>query len=173
VWPDLACRGKPEVHGAPLPEEHPDPQRPPANGTAPRVNYVRAAKRARRLPNVLLGWVTSDGFPFVVPVAVTGTDERGIMLELPEGVTAPPGGRRAGLLAHSFARHTFGQNQRRHTGWLEAERGGQHVIYAPHTDSGYWLPESRLLYRVASGFVTRRGLREARRVGFLPRSAGG
>jgi hypothetical protein len=103
----------------------------------------------------------------VVPVGVVATESEGIVLQLPEGVTAPPGGRRAGLLAHSFARYTFGQHQRKHTGWMEVEPGEARVMYAPHTESGYHLPKSKLLYRIASGFVTNRGLREARRGGFL------
>jgi hypothetical protein len=167
VWPDLGCRGQPEVHGERLPEVDPEPQRAPAKGTGPRIKQVRAAKRARRLPNLLLGWVGADGFPVVVPVEIVGTREQGFVLELPEGVGVPPGGRRAGFLAHSFARYTFGQHQRKHTGWMVSEPDGQRVIYAPHTDAGYWLPESRLLYRIGSGFLTRRGLREARRSGFI------
>jgi hypothetical protein len=165
VWRDLDCRGAPEVHGAPLPSEPPEPQRPPARGTGPRIDHARAAKRATRLPNVLLGWAGADGFPLVVPVEVAGAEERGIVLAAPEGLV-PPGARRAGLTAHSFARYTFGQNQRRHTGWLEAQPGS--VVYAPHTEAGYRLPTSRLLYRTGAGFVTRRGYREARRAGFLP-----
>jgi hypothetical protein len=168
VWPDLACRATPEVHGAPLPAESPTPQSPPARGTGPRIEHGRAAKRAATLPDVLLGWVGADGFPVVIPVAVAGTEERGIVLDAPEGLV-PPGGRRAGLTAHSFARYTFGQNQRKHTGWLEAEPGARRVVYAPHTEAGYRLPRSRLLYGIASGFVTRRGYRQGRRAGFLPR----
>jgi hypothetical protein len=163
IWPDLACRGEPDVHGGPLPEE-PRPQPPPRNGTGPRIDHRRAARRASRLPNVLLGWVGGDGFPIVVPVLVEGSEERGIVLAPPPGIV-PSGGRRAGLLAHSFARFTFGQNQRKHTGWLEA--AGDRIVYAPHTESGYHLPRSRFLYRAGAAFVTNRGLREARRVGFV------
>jgi hypothetical protein len=119
------------------------------------------------LPNRLLGWVGSDGFPVIVPVEVARTEKRGIVLEPSPGVAIPPEGRRAGLTAHSFARYTFGQHQRKHTGWMVVEPGRRRVLYAPHTKSGYRLPESRLLYRIGSGFVTRRGLREARRAGFL------
>jgi hypothetical protein len=168
IWPDLGCRGEPQVYGAPLANEPPEPQPPPARGTGPRINHARAAKRAARLPNVLLGWVGADRFPVVIPVEIAGTDERGVVLKAPEGI-APPGGRRAGLTAHAFARYTYGQNQRKHTGWLEAEPAESRVVYAPHTESGYWLPQSRLLYRMGSGFVTRRGFREARRAGFLAR----
>jgi hypothetical protein len=48
-----------------------------------------------------------------------------------------------------------------------AEPGTQRAIYGAHTETGYWLPRSRFLYRIGSGFLTRRGLREARRVGFV------
>ena len=165
AWPDLTCRGEPEVHGAPLPPESPEPQRPPAKGTRPRVAPRRTALRARRRPNVLLGWVGADGFPMVVPVEVGEAHERGIRLDPPPGL-APPGGRRAGLLAHSFAHGTWGQNQRKHTGWMEADSGGA-VSYAPHTKSGYHLPTSLVLYRIASGLVTRRGLRAGMRDGIF------
>jgi hypothetical protein len=167
VWPDLACRGLPEVHGAPLPSEQPKPQRPPGKGTGPRINHVGAAKRAARRPDALLGWVGADGFPIVLPVEVAGTQKHGIVLEAPAGVGVPSGGRRAALTAHSFARYTFGQHQHKHTGWLVANSPERNVIYAPHTKNGYWLPESKLLYRIASGFVTSRGLRAARRAGFV------
>jgi hypothetical protein len=167
VWPDLACRGQSTVHGSPVPDSPAEPQSPPAKGAGPRVDHHRAARRARRLPNVLLGWVGADGFPVVVPVIVAGTDELGIVLEVPSGVELPLGGRRAGMTAHSFTRYTWGQRQRIHTGWLEAVPGEQRVIYAPHTQTGYWLPKSRLLFRIGSGFVTRRGLRRARRAGFV------
>ena len=166
VWPDLACRGAPEVYGVPLPDELPAPQSPPKGGTGPRVDHARAARRAARLPHALLGWVGADDLPMVVPVEVRGSDSGGILLEPPEGLV-PPGGRRAGVAAHWFARYTFGQHQRKHTGWLEAEPGERPVVYAPHTETGYRFPESRLVYRIGSGFVTRRGLRAGRRSGFL------
>jgi hypothetical protein len=173
VWPDLGCRGEPEIYGEALSTQPPKPQRPPRNGTGPRINHRRAAKRASRLPNLLLAWVSGDGFPMVVPVEIAGTEKRGVILELPPGVAVPSGGRRAALTAHSFARYTFGQNQRKHTGWMVPDPGKRRVLYAPHTEAGYWLPESRLLYRIGSGFLTRRGLREARRAGVITSQVGG
>ncbi|HEX2087742.1 MAG TPA: hypothetical protein VHF89_18800 [Solirubrobacteraceae bacterium] len=152
VWPDLTCRGEPEVHGAPLPGD-PPPQRAPRDGTGPRIRLGRAVRRARGLPNVLLGWAGADGFPVIVPVGLGGTTERGVALDPP--FPLPPGGRRAGLTAHAFTRYGYGQVLRKHTGWLEDG------VYAPHTERGYHLPESRLLFTLASGFVTRRGLRAA------------
>jgi hypothetical protein len=62
VWPDLACRGALEVEGTPLPAEAPLSQNEPAKGTSPRINHTRAARRARRLPNALLGWIGADGW---------------------------------------------------------------------------------------------------------------
>jgi hypothetical protein len=167
VWPDLGCRGEPAIHGAPVHGE-PAPQRPPARGTGPRIDHLRAAKRAARLPNVLLGWVGADGYPIVVPVEVERAEQRGIVLEAPKGLV-PGDGRRAGLLAHSFARFTAGQHQRKHTGWLHAEPGERRVLYAPHTEAGYHMPSSMLVFRLAAGWGTRRGLRGAKEAGIAPR----
>jgi hypothetical protein len=162
VWPELACQGTPEVEGAPLPTEAPTPQDPPAKGTAPRVNHARAARRAARLPNVLLGWVGADGFPFVVPVRVGAAVERGILLESPPRV-APPGGRRAGLTAHWFSRGVVGQRQMICTGWMESGPAGDTVTYSPHTLAAYRMPSSRLVYRLAVGLFTRLRYRQASR----------
>src|SRR4051795_2440640 len=91
----------------------------------------------------------------------------GIELRVPKGLV-PGGGRRAGLLAHEFARYTAGQNLRKHTGWLEAEPGATAVTYAPHTEAGYHMPSSMTIYRLAAGAGTRRGLKGAKRAGFVP-----
>ncbi len=166
VWPDLACRGEPTVHGAAVPDSQPRPQEPPARGTGPRIDHARAARRARRLPNVLLGWVGADGLPVVVPVEAGRSAENGIPLDAPGGVV-PPGGRRAGLTAHWFAARVIGQEQRVHTGWLENPDGGP-VLYAPHTDASYRFPASERLYRLVSGAATRWRYRQGRRAGLLP-----
>jgi hypothetical protein len=167
VWPDLACRGWPQVMGTPPPPAPPRSQRPPARGTGPRINHVRAARRAGRLPNLQLGWVGADGFPFVAPVEIVGTDEHGILLQTPPGLV-PPGSRRAGLTAHWFSRGVVGQNQRKHTGWMQADPESDRVVYAPHTQSNYRFPSSRTLYRLVSGGGTRWWLRGARRAGIAP-----
>jgi hypothetical protein len=166
VWRDLACTGSLTVFGAPRPAQPPQTQRPPTGGTAPRIDHTRAAKRAGDLPHVLLGWVGADELPVVVPVDVVGAEARGIVLEAPAGLV-DPGGRRAGLLAHWFSRHVVGQCQRKHTGWLDADGEGR-AVYAPHTETGYRLPPWRFAYNAGAGFVTRRGLREAQRAGFVP-----
>jgi hypothetical protein len=166
VWPDLGCTGTPEIHGTPVRAEPPE-QKPPAKGVAPRVDHHRAARRAAKLPNVLLGWADADGFPLVVPVAVKGAKEGGIALDASPGLV-PRGGRRAGVLAHEFARYTAGQHQRRHSGWLEARAGEREVLYAPHTEHGYYMPWSMLAYRLSAGAGTRLWMRAARRAGIAP-----
>jgi hypothetical protein len=163
VWPDLECRGAPEVEGAALPVEAPTPQERPAKGTAARVNQTSAARRAARLPNVLLGWIGADGFPFVIPVGVSATDERGIQLKPPSALV-PPGGRRAGLTAHWFSHGVVGQRQMICTGWMEVEQGSGVVTYSPHTLAAYRMPSSRFIYRVVVGVFTRLRYREARRL---------
>jgi hypothetical protein len=167
VWPDLACQGGAEILGAPPPRSEPEPQRPPKNGTGPRIDHHRATKRAKRLENVLLGWVGADGFPVAVPARPREATEAGIALDVPAGLV-PGGGRRAGLLAHEFARYTAGQNQRKHTGWLEAEPGSSRVMYAPHTEAGYVMPWSMTVYRLAAGWGTRRGYKGAQEAGLAP-----
>jgi hypothetical protein len=167
VWPDLGCRGEPVVHGVPLPSDPRAPQKPPGKGTGPRIDHARAAKRAQRLPYVLLGWVGADGFPFVIPVAVRETTERGMVLDAP-GDFVPPGGRRAGLTAHWFSKGVVGQEQRVHTGWLEADPTEGRHLYAPHTDASYRFPASEALFRLVSGGATRLRVRQGRRAGLLP-----
>ncbi len=167
VWPDLACRGTPRLLGEPLVADAPKPQRPPARGREPRVDHRRAARRARRLPHLLLGWVGADGFPFVVPVDVQTTTRAGILLG-PPPATVPAAGRRAGLTAHSFSLHVVGQHQRVHTGWMEADLGAA-IVYAPHTTATYRFPASPIVFRLVAGAATRWRLRQARRAGVLDR----
>ena len=67
VWSDLDCSGPSDVHGAPAAGD-PPPQAEPKNGTGPRVDAERAARRLRGLDHVLLAYVGADGYPEVVPV---------------------------------------------------------------------------------------------------------
>jgi Pyridoxamine 5'-phosphate oxidase len=168
VWPDLGCRGGPHVYGAPLPTDPPLRQRAPARGTGPRLNERRAARRASRLPDVLLGWVGADGLPLAVPVDVAGSDARGILLDPPPGLV-PAGGRRAGLTAHWFSARVIGQHQRVHTGWLQVNEGESRILYAPHTTAAYRFPPSLTLFQLVAGAGTRWRLRQARRAGALAR----
>ena len=160
AWPDLGCAGEPAVHGAPLPAGAPEPQRPPKGGTAPRVDAARAARRLGRLHHTLCGFVQADGYPAVVPVEVGGADAGGIALGAADGLL-PEGGRRAGLLAHSYRPQLIGLAARQHTGWLEV--AGARATYAPHTETGFRAPANKTLLLLANGLLAKQGLRKARR----------
>jgi len=100
VWPDLSAAGTAEVAGAAWPGSA-DPQPPPKNGTGPRVDVAKAAARIAKLPHRVLAYRGADGFPVIVPVQIAGHDGAGLHLVVAAGLL-PPGGRRAGLLAHAY-----------------------------------------------------------------------
>ncbi|GAA4476388.1 hypothetical protein GCM10023094_16150 [Rhodococcus olei] len=160
AWPDLRAAGTPVVTGAPLPEGA-APQTPPKNGTAPRVDAARTGRRAARLPHVLLAYRGQDRYPAVVPVEVGSADVEGVHLRVPDFV--PPGGRRAGLLAHSYRSQLVGLESRQNTGWLEVTDAD--AVYAPHTESGFRAPPQKTVLLLANGFLARRGLAQARKQG--------
>jgi nitroimidazol reductase NimA-like FMN-containing flavoprotein (pyridoxamine 5'-phosphate oxidase superfamily) len=158
VWPDLQCAGSPVVHGAPLPDD-PAPQRAPRNGTGPRIDVERAARRLARTSHVLLGYCGGDGFPVVLPVGIAGSGPDGVRIA--GAAPLPPGGRRAGLLGHSYRPKLVGLSTRQHTGWLDGD------LYAPHTQTGYSAPPNKTLLLLLNGGVAKRGVRQARRAGKL------
>ena len=158
-WPDARCAEGAHVAGSPLPTEPPPPQAPPKNGAGPRVDSARAAERLRALPHVLLAFRGADGLPVVVPVEVGEASADGIELRAAPGLL-PPGGRRAGLLAHSYNKQLIGLATRQHTGWLEVGEDGR-AIYAPHTEQGFKAPANKTLLLLANGFMARRGLKQA------------
>ena len=158
LWSDLDCAGPADVHGAPAAGD-PAPQAEPKNGTGPRVDSERAARRLRDLDHVLLAYVGSDGYPEVVPVTVEGGDAAGIRLSAQRPL--PPGGRRAGIVGHSFRAKLIGLAARQHTGWLEM--GEQGAIYAPHTENGFKAPPNKTLLLFFNGLLAKRGLRKARK----------
>src|SRR3954451_18416838 len=53
AWSDARAAGEPRVFGAPLPEGPPAPQAEPRNGTGPRVDATRAARRIGAQPHRL------------------------------------------------------------------------------------------------------------------------
>jgi Pyridoxamine 5'-phosphate oxidase len=148
AWPDLTCAGEPEVHGEPLAPGRLEPQDPPKNGTGPRVDAERAAKRLSAHPHLLLAYRGADGYPVVVPVQVAGADGGGIELDTADGLM-PPGGRRAGVLAHDYRPKLIGLSARQHTGWLEVD--GERALYAPHTETGFRAPANKTLLLLANG----------------------
>ena len=87
-----------------------------------------------------------------MPVVAGAPGAGGIALEGP----LPPGGRRAGLMAHRYEPKLIGLELRAYTGWL------QDGVYAPHTESGFRAPANKTLLLIANGYLARRGLRRAR-----------
>jgi hypothetical protein len=158
VWSDLDCSTAPEVHGAPAAED-PPPQAEPKNGTGPRVDAVRAARRLRGQDHLLLAYVGGDGYPEIVPVAIDDADANGFRLTSPRRL--PPGGRRAGIVGHSFRAKLIGLSARQHTGWLDVDDGG--ATYAPHTETGFKAPPNKTLLLFFNGLLAKQGLRRARK----------
>jgi hypothetical protein len=166
AWPDLSASGDPQVYGAAWPGAA-APQAPPKNGTGPRVDVDRAAGRIGMLPHRLLAYRGADGFPVVVPVELAGHDPAGLQLVVPRGLL-PPGGRRAGLLAHAYRPQLVGLSTRTFTGWLEVTGDGA-AVYAPHTTKGFVAPPSKKLLLVSNGLFAKYGMWQARRQGTAER----
>ncbi|MGW0173063.1 hypothetical protein ACWDUM_04385 [Rhodococcus sp. NPDC003322] len=162
-WPDLRAAGEPEIFGELLPDRPAEPQTPPKKGTGPRVDAARTGARAATLPHVLLAYRQGDGSPAVAPVEVMSADSAGVHLRVPTWV--PHGGRRAGLLAHSYGAQLIGLESRQNTGWIEVTDDG--AVYAPHTESGFRAPANKTIILLANGFLARRGLAQARKQGRL------
>jgi hypothetical protein len=161
-WADLGCAAEPEVHGAPLPGP-PPAQEPPAKGTGPRLDAARAGRALAKLPHQLVAYRGEDGHPVVAPVRVRGADAGAVLLSAAPGLL-PPGGRRAGLLAHDFRAKLIGLAARQHTGWLEAGAtgDGSQALYAPHTGSAFRAPPNKTLLLLGNGYLARRGLKQAK-----------
>lgn len=165
VWPDMSASGQSEVTGAGWPGAA-AAQSPPKNGTGPRIDVSKAAGRAGALPHRVLAYRGADGFPVVVPVHIGGHSEHGLRLVVPAGLL-PPGGRRAGLLAHSYRPQLIGLATRVFTGWLEVGPGG--AVYAPHTSRGFVAPPRKNLLLVSNGLLAKAGSWQARRHGSAAR----
>jgi hypothetical protein len=167
AWPDLCASGPVDVFGAPWPGIA-GPQSPPKNGTGPRVDVAKAAGRLSMLPHRVLAYRGADGFPVIVPVQIAGHDEAGLRLVVSGGLL-PPGGRRAGLLAHAYRPQLIGLSTRVFTGWLEVSGGA--AVYAPHTAKGFVAPPSKNLLLVSNGLLAKYGFWQARRQGAAERLA--
>jgi hypothetical protein len=165
AWPDLRCAGRPEVLGTPAPLEPPAPQAPPKGGTGPRLNSARSARRCRVKRHQLLAYRGADGYPVTIPIEIQGAGPDGMRLTAVPGLL-PAGGRRAGLLAHSYRPELIGLTTRYHTGWLEADPEGT-ATYAPHTAAGFVGPPNKTLLLLGNGLVAKLGVRSARKAGRL------
>jgi hypothetical protein len=166
TWPDLSASGDLRAFGAAWPGP-PGPQVPPKNGTGPRVDVDRDAGRIGMLPHRVLAYRGADGFPVVVPVEFAGHDAAGLRLVTTGGLL-PPGGRRAGLLAHAYRPQLVGLATRTFTGWLDVADDGS-AVYAPHTSKGFVAPPRKKLLLVSNGLFAKYGLWQARRHGTAKR----
>jgi hypothetical protein len=166
AWADLSAAGEPQVFGAAWPGP-PSEQAPPTGGTGPRVDVNRAAGRIGVLPHRVLAYRGPDGFPVVVPVELAGHDAAGLRLVAASGLL-PPGGRRAGLLAHAYHPQLVGLATRTFTGWLQVADDGT-AVYAPHTCKGFAAPPSKKPLLVVNGLFAKYGLWQARRHGTAER----
>jgi hypothetical protein len=161
-WPTLDCAGTPITTGEPLPDAPPEPQSEPRNGVAPRIDVARAARRLRGSAHTLVGFAGADGRPMVLPVTVAADDAAGVVLTA--AWTPPGGGRRAGLLGHSYRPKLVGLSARQYTGWLTAGDDGDGTMrYSPHTEAGYVAPPNKTLLLLLNGALAKRGTRAAAR----------
>ena len=103
----------------------------------------------------------------MVPVKLAGHDEAGLRLVTPDGLL-PPGGRRAGLLAHAYRPQLIGLSTWVFTGWLEVADDGS-AVYAPHTGKGFTAPPRKRLLLVSNGLLAKYGMWQARRRGSADR----
>jgi hypothetical protein len=161
VWPDLHASGDMQVTGVDWPGPA-APQQPPRGGTGPRVDVAKSAGQIAARPHRVLAYRGADGFPVVVPVEIAGHDAAGLRLVVAAGLV-PPGGRRAGLLAHAYRPQLVGLSTRIFTGWLEAGPAG--AVYAPHTSKGFVAPPNKNTLLVLNGLLAKFGLWQARRHG--------
>jgi hypothetical protein len=166
TWEALNASGDQEIVGAPLPEP-PPAQSPPKKGTAPRVKMPRVARQIAKLPYRLIGFRGTDGFPVIVPVSIEAHGPEGFRIGVADGLL-PPGGRRAGLLAHGYRAQLIGLGTRTMTGWLEVDGEGK-ATYAPHTCKGWSAPPVKGILLVMNGLLAKVGYRRAVRNGVLER----
>jgi hypothetical protein len=160
VWPDLACAGSPRRLGKRAAAGDPPPQKPPKQGTGPRVDAARAGRRVGGTEHRLLGFAGADGWPVILPVETRESGPEGIRLAC--AAPLPPGGRRAGLLGHSYRPKLIGLEARQYTGWLEVADEGR-ALYAPHTEQGYKAPPNKTMLLLFNGLLAKRGVRAARK----------
>ena len=160
VWPALDCSGAPEVFGAPRRTPRPSPR--PSRRRAPVRAWMRCGRAAgcAPLPHALAGWREADGYPAIAAVGIEAFGPEGIRLAC--RAPLPPGGRRAGLMAHDYKAKLVGLRTRQHTGWLDDD------LYAPHTESGFRAPGNKTLLLLGNGLMAKVGLRKARREGRAP-----
>ena len=95
----------------------------------------------------------------MIPVTIEHAGPEG--LRLAADAPLPAGGRRAGLLGHTYRPKLVGLLTRQHTGWLDDG------LYAPHTEVGYQAPPNKTMLLLLNGALAKQGVRKARKLGKL------
>ena len=165
-WPNLMCEGAPTVVGAPRPAAPPSV----AGSSGQRARARASTPSGRR--GGCRGRSTScsassdaDGFPFVVPVEVTGAGRRESSSMPPRDCCPRAPGARA-CSATPTARSWSGwQLASTPAGWRSPSTAGVHALYSPHTEQGFRAPANKTLLLLANGLLAKQGLRRARREG--------
>jgi Pyridoxamine 5'-phosphate oxidase len=103
----------------------------------------------------ILTWPALDAAGMLEPGAA---DQSGIALRC--ATPLPPGGRRAGLLGHTYSPRLIGLDTRRHTGWLEVSEDAG-ARYAPHTEVDHRAPANKTLLLLLNGALAKKGVRQA------------
>ena len=159
-WPSGSVHDDPVVIGAALPSEQPAPQTPPRDPETPRV-AMRRLRRSIGKPHRLVGYLQSDGMPCIVPLSGCSVDDAAVVMTA-DAPLLPPGGRRAGFLAHDFRAGFVGLSTATHTGWLDVD---QQARWTPHTRRGFIAPPNKTLLLLGNGAAARWGYRQAIRHG--------
>jgi hypothetical protein len=159
-WPTEALGEQPIVLGRPIPEQPPAAQAPPRNAATPRV-AMRKLRRSVGMPHLLIGYIHADGMPCVLPVTVTAVDDTAVIVGNDTRLL-PPGGRRAGFLAHDFRPKLVGLSTATHTGWLVVD---EQARWTPHTRHSFTAPPNKTLLLLGNGAAARWGYRQAIRHG--------
>lgn len=158
-WASPSATGDATVAGTARPTTDPPAQDPPAKGTSTRVRASKWRKSFERSPHRLIGYVGADGYPVVVPVDVTASEE-GLEVAHPD---LPVGGRRAGYFGFWFERQLAGQGGLLTTGWLDGADDGRGT-YTIHTRTAFDLPRSlispKTLVPLGCGFEHRQAQRK-------------
>ncbi len=97
-----------------------------------------------------------------MPVSIDGGSAEGLHLRAAPGLI-PSGGRRAGIIGHSYRPKLIGLGARQHTGWLHGADPAGRALYSPHTSASFDAPPNKTLLLIANGFMAKRNLKKARR----------
>ena len=159
VWGDLDCAGPPRCTGRRTPATR---RRRPSRRTAPGRASTPSAPRGACAASTMRCSPTSAGTDIRRSCRSTiGEAGPAAGIRLRAQRPLPPGGRRAGLVGHSYRAKLIGLAARQHTGWLTWTSEG--ALYAPHTESGFRAPPNKTLLLFFNGLLAKQGLRRARK----------